>query len=327
MVSYIVRRILLTIPLLIAMSFVTFVFIRLAPGDVLAPYRANPQISEETIVALEERFHFDKPLVVQYGYWVKNMLHFDLGYSFSKKDTVASVIGSRLFNTMLLAIFSLLITWLVAIPLGIYAAVHQYKPLDRLFSFISYVGISFPNFFLALLLLALISSLGELPIIGSLPLSGMKSPEFDTFTPIEKIVDVLKHLLVPSLVLGTSAMAGLQRIMRGNMLEELRQRYITTARAKGLPENKVIYKHALRNAINPLITIFGYEFSALLSGAALTEIITGWPGLGSVMLDAVRAQDQFLVMGNMLMSGVMLIMGNLLADILLAAVDPRIKLS
>ncbi len=129
------------------------------------------------------------------------------------------------------------------------------------------------------------------------------------------------------IVLATSALAGLQRIMRGNMLETLQQQYITTARAKGLSENKVVYKHALRNAVNPLITIFGYQFSALLSGAALTEIITQWPGLGSLMLEAIRAQDVFLVMANMLMGGVMLIFGNILADILLAATDPRIKLS
>jgi peptide/nickel transport system permease protein len=167
----------------------------------------------------------------------------------------------------------------------------------------------------------------ELPVIGKLPLGGMKSVDYDTLCATEKFFDVLKHLLVPGIVLATASMAGLQRIMRGNMLEELRQRYITTARAKGLGENKVIYKHALRNAINPLITIFGYEFSALLSGAALTEIITGYPGLGAVMLEAVRAQDQFLVMGDMLMSGALLITGNLIADILLSICDPRVKLS
>ncbi|MCL2845333.1 MAG: ABC transporter permease [Chitinivibrionia bacterium] len=327
MTKYIIKRILTTIPLLFAVSFISFFFIRLAPGDMLAPYRANPQISQETIIALEQRFHLDKPLVVQYGYWLKNVLRGDLGFSFLKREQVSTVIGSRMVNTLILALFSIFITWTVAIPLGIYAAVHQYKPIDGFLSFISYIGISFPNFFLALLLLAAISVMPELPIIGKLPLGGMKSPNHDELTLIGQFFDVLKHLLVPGIVLATASMAGLQRIMRGNMLEELRQRYITTARAKGLPENKVVYKHALRNAINPLITIFGYEFSAILSGAALTEIITGYPGLGSVMLDAVRAQDQFLIMGNMLMSGVLLICGNLLSDILLAVCDPRVKLS
>lgn len=325
--KYILKRLLMTIPLLLAMSFITFFLIRLAPGDMLASYRANPQISQETIHALEQKFHLDKPLVVQYGYWLKNIVRGDMGYSFLKKDSVSSVIGSRLVNTLILALFSIFITWTVAIPLGIYAAMNQYKPIDGILSFISYIGISFPNFFLALLLLALISVMPELPIIGKLPLGGMKSADFESLSFFGQIGDILKHLLVPGIVLATASMAGLQRIMRGNMLEELRQRYITTARAKGLPENKVIYKHALRNAINPLITIFGYEFSALLSGAALTEIITGYPGLGSVMLEAIRAQDQFLIMGDMLISGVLLISGNLLADILLAAADPRVKLS
>lgn len=327
MKKYVFKRIAMTFPLLLAMSFVSFFLIRLAPGDMLAPYRANPQISYETIAAIEKKFHLDKPLLVQYGYWLKNILHGDMGYSFLKKDSVSSVISSRLVNTLILALFTIFITWTVAIPLGIYSAVNQYKPVDGFFSFVSYIGISFPNFFLALLLLALISVLPELPLIGKLPLGGMKSPGYETLSSVEKFFDVLKHLFVPGIVLSTASMAGLQRIMRSNMLEELRQRYVTTARAKGLVENKVIYKHALRNAINPLITIFGYEFSALLSGAALTEIITGYPGLGAVMLEAVRAQDQFLIMGDMLMSGILLIAGNLLADILLSVCDPRVRLS
>jgi peptide/nickel transport system permease protein len=327
MFTYTIRRVLIMIPLLLVMSFVTFMFIRMAPGDVLAQYRMNPQISEETIREMEEKFHFDKPAPVQYFHWIKNLVKLDFGYSFSKRAPVTDVIGSHLVNTLILAAFSILITWTVAIPIGIYCAVNQYKWADRAFSFLAYIGMSIPNFFLALLLLYVVSVMGEIPGIGRLPIGGMKSMNHDYLSAWGKFVDILKHLLVPGIVLGTAAMASLQRIMRGNMLEELRAKYVVTARAKGLPENRVVYVHALRNAINPLITIFGYEFSALLSGAALTEIITSWPGLGSVMLDAVRAQDLFLVMGNMLMGGVMLIVGNLLADILLAWSDPRIKLS
>ncbi len=322
MFAFIVRRVLVTIPLLIAMSFFTFMLMQLAPGDVLAKYRANPQIDEKTIVEMEQKFHFDKPAIVQYGYWVGSLVRGDMGYSFTMKESVSSVISSRLVNTLILSLFAIFITWTLAIPLGIYAAVHQYKFLDKLFSFIAYIGISFPNFFLALLLLYGASIWFE----GIIPIGGMKSMNYDSLSLFGKVLDVGKHLIIPGIVLGTSAIAGLQRIMRGNMLEELRQKYIVTARAKGLPENRVIYKHALRNAINPLITIFGYEFSALLSGAALIEIITGWPGLGNIMLDAVRSQDIFLVMGNMLIAGVMLVLGNIIADILLAAADPRIKL-
>jgi len=320
--TFIVRRILVTIPLLIAMSFFTFMLMQLAPGDVLAKYRANPQISEQTIKEMEEKFHFDKPAIVQYGYWVGNLVRGDMGYSFTMKEQVRTVISGRLVNTLILSLFSIFITWTVAIPLGIYAAVHQYKFLDRFFSFIAYIGISFPNFFLALLLLYVSDALFP----GIIPIGGMKSMDYDSLSTVGKILDVGKHLIIPGTVLGISAIASLQRIMRGNMLEELRQKYVVTARAKGLPEHRVVYKHALRNAINPLITIFGYEFSALLSGAALIEIITSWPGLGTIMLDAVRSQDIFLVMGNMMIAGVMLVIGNMIADTLLAASDPRIKL-
>ncbi len=331
MFNFIIRRVLVTIPLLIAMSFFTFMLMQLAPGDILAKYRANPQYSEKTIAEMEAKFHFDEPPLIQYGYWLGNVVRGDMGWSFTRKDPVTTVIKGHLVNTLILSLFSIFITWFLAIPLGIYSAVHQYKWGDKLFSFIAYIGISVPNFFLALLLLYLVSTFQNNPSIAWLfkwiPLGGMKSPDYDTLSAIGKFFDVGKHLIIPGIVLGTSAIAGLQRIMRGNMLEELRQRYVTTARAKGLPENKVIYKHALRNAINPLITIFGYQFSALLSGAALIEIFTDWPGLGMIMLEAVRTEDIFLVMGNMLMAGTMLIAGNLLADILLAATEPRIKLS
>jgi peptide/nickel transport system permease protein len=155
----------------------------------------------------------------------------------------------------------------------------------------------------------------------------MTSAGYEQLAPLAKLLDVARHLLIPTVVLGASAVGGLQRLTRGNMLEVLRQQYITTARAKGLPENRVIYHHALRNAINPLITIFGYQFSGLLSGAAITEMIISWPGLGLLMLEAVRAKDYYLVMGDLLVAGLLLIVGNLLADILLAVADPRISVS
>jgi peptide/nickel transport system permease protein len=214
---------------------------------------------------------------------------------------------------------SLLLTWLIAIPLGIIAAVKRNRFADRFISFLSFIGLSIPSFFFALLLLYLASA------FGVLPLGGMRSANFDSLNLLQRIFDIAKHLIIPTVVIATSAFAGLQRLMRGNLLEVLRQQYILTARAKGLPENRVIYHHALRNAINPLVTIFGYQLSGLLSGAALTEIICNWPGLGSLLLSAVRAQDVYLVMGSMLMGGILLLAGNLIADILLAYIDPRIR--
>jgi peptide/nickel transport system permease protein len=327
MLTYILRRLIVMVPLLLVMSFITFMFIRMAPGDVLAEYRMNPQMSQVMVHQMEVKFHFDKPAAVQYFYWLRNLLRLDFGYSFSKKMDVAVVVRSRLFNTLILAVFSVLITWTVAIPVGIFCAVKQYSVADRIFSFIAFLGMSLPTFFLALLLLYVFSLLEALPLIGRLPIGGMTSAGFDRMGLMEKALDIGKHLIIPATVLGVTAIASMQRIMRGNLLEELKAQYVVTARAKGLPENRVIYRHALRNAINPLITIFGYEFSALLSGAALTEIITNWPGLGMVMLEAVRSQDLFLVMGNMLISGTLLIVGNLISDVLLALSDPRIKLS
>jgi ABC-type dipeptide/oligopeptide/nickel transport system permease component len=194
-------------------------------------------------------------------------------------------------------------------------------------SFISYFGMSLPTFFLALVLMFIIFQLRDIPVFGAIPIWGMLSSGYENMSFLQKMSDRAAHLVLPVFVLTINALAGLQRISRGNMLEELRKQYITTARAKGLPENKVVYKHALRNAINPLITLFGLEFSALLSGAALLENVINWPGLGKLMLEAVRSQDTFLVMGSMLMGGIMLIVGNIIADILLAIADPRVRKS
>ena len=320
MTSYIIRRLLILIPLLLVMSFITFMFIQLAPGDYFAAMRMNPQISEETVARLEAQYHFDKPAVVQYGYWLINLMHLDLGYSISHKRPVLGVISSRLLNTLLLSISSILIAWLVAIPIGIYSAVHQYSIGDKIFSALAFVGMSLPGFFLALLMLYFLGS-----EMGIVPTGGMKSSGYDDLSALGKFGDIAHHLIVPATVLAIGGLAGLQRLMRGNMLEVLRMQYITTARAKGLPENRVIYRHALRNAINPMITLFGFELSGLLSGAALLEIVCNYPGLGQVMLQAVRSQDLFLVMGSMLIGGVLLIGGNLVADVLLAVVDPQVS--
>jgi len=319
MKTYIIRRILISIPLLLAISFITFLFIQLAPGDFFDIMKMNPQISPETINMYKGKYHLDKPLIIQYFYWISRLLKLDLGYSFFYNSPVSKVLLSRIFNTLLLSICSIILTWVFAIPFGIWAALHRNKIIDRLLSILSYFGLSVPNFFFALLLLFLAS------VTGILPLGGMRSVNFGDFTLIGKIIDIAKHIIIPAIVISTASLAGLQRIMRGNMLEVLGKQYILTARAKGLPEHRVVYIHALRNALNPMVTIFGYQFSALLSGAALTEIVTGWPGLGSTLLVAVRAQDIYLVMGSMLIGGVMLLLGNLLADVVLAWLDPRIR--
>lgn len=319
MSSYIIRRLFFLIPLLLIMTFIGFVCINLAPGNYFDTLRQNPQVSPETIKLYEQKYHLDKGIFTQYYYWFIGVVRFDFGYSFAYKVPVIKVIKSRLFNTFILSVSVFLFSWLVAIPLGIYCAVHQYKAGDKFFSFLSFIGLSIPNFFFALILLYLAS------LSGILPTGGMHSLNYQELMPLARFYDLIKHLIIPTLVLATSSIAGLARLMRGNMLEVLRSQYIMAARAKGISENRVIYIHALRNAINPMVTIFGGSLSGLLSGAALTEIICNWPGLGRLMLEAVMQQDLYLFAGNLLMTGFLLIMGYLLSDILLAWVDPRIQ--
>jgi peptide/nickel transport system permease protein len=319
MLTYITRRILICIPLLFLMATVSFFVMQLPPGCPLDPIRLDPRISEELIQTIERQFGLDKPLYLQYLHWMRNALRLDFGWSMRFHQPVWDIIKERVLATLLLSLSATLCTWLIAIPLGTYAAVNEYKWKDRVISILSAVGLAVPNFFLAILLIYIAH------ITGVLPLGGMRSLNHFELSLGGRILDIARHLVIPTVVLGTAGLAGMQRIMRGNLLEVLRTQYIATARAKGLSENRVLYFHALRNAINPLVTMLGFSFSALLSGAALTEMITAWPGLGLVMLQAVRMMDQFLLMAAFLMSGVMLILGNLLADILLVTVDPRIR--
>ncbi|PIQ88416.1 MAG: ABC transporter substrate-binding protein [Candidatus Omnitrophica bacterium CG11_big_fil_rev_8_21_14_0_20_42_13] len=319
MFTYIIRRILIAVPLIIGMSLVTFFIINMASGNYFDTMKMDPQVSAATIAKYEALYGLDKPVFMQYLYWLKNLLRFDFGYSFFYNAPVRTIIMRRLFNTFILSLSSLIFSWLIAIPLGIYSAVHYGSLKDRAVSFVSFIGISIPSFFLALLLLNL-ASLGNF-----LPLGGMRSANFDSLNFMRKTWDIARHLIIPTVVISVGGIAGLQRITRANLLDVLRQQYITFARAKGLPEGRVVYHHALRNAVNPLVTIFGYNFSGLLSGAALIEIICAWPGLGSVMFTAVRSGDNYLVMGSFLMSSALLLFGNLLADIILAKVDPRIR--
>src|SRR6056297_1517152 len=318
--NYILRRVIITIPLLFVISIMSFFIMQLSPGSYLDQIKMNPDISPELIETMEKDFGLDKSVPVQYLYWLKELLQGNMGESFTYRIPVAEIIGSRLLNTFILSAAAMIIAWGISIPVGIYSATHRYSLLDNIFSIFAFIGLSIPNFFFALLLLFSIVQF-NLP----LPINGMTSIMYDYLTPIEKIIDILKHLLVPAVVLGTAGTASLMRQMRGQMLDVINKDYIRTARAKGLKERVVINKHAFRNAINPMITIFGFQPSSLFSGAALTEIVTGWPGLGKMMLTAVRSKDLYLAMAGMMMGSLMLIIGNLAADILLALNDPRIK--
>jgi peptide/nickel transport system permease protein len=319
MFKFVIKRLIISVFLLLAMSFLTFMLMRLTPGNYLDTLRLDPQISPDTLAHYQRLYQLDKPPAVQYLYWLKGLLHGEMGFSYYYNIPVVRIIGARLGNTFILSLAAFLLTWLVAIPLGVWAAVRRNRMADRVIQFLSYVFLSLPGFFLAMVMLFAASRW------GGLPLGGMQSPDFDGMSPPAQFLDILRHLVIPATALSLGSVAALQKIMRGNMLEVLGRQYIFAARARGLPEDRVIYRHALRNAINPLITLLGYEFAALLSGAALMEIVVSWPGLGSLMLTAVRAKDIYLVMASMMMGGILFVTGNLLADIALAKADPRIR--
>lgn len=316
---FIVRRFLNLIPLLLGISLLSFIAIQLSPGDFLAEVRENPVISQQTVDEMRHNFGLDQPLYVQYGKWLWRIAHLDFGYSFAFQVPVMWLIGSRLANTLILNVAALTIAWLVAIPIGIRAATRQYSTTDNALSLISYLGISTPTFFSGLVLLFLAFKTRWLPI------GGMTSLDFELMPWYEQALDVARHLVIPAGVLGFLAAAGLMRQMRGNLLEVLRHDYVRTARAKGVPERPVIYRHAVRNAINPLITIFGFEIGNLLSGAAILETVVNWPGLGRLILESLTRKDLYVVMGSLVIGGATLVVGNLVADVLLALADPRIR--
>ena len=316
--KYALKRILQTIPLLIIVSLISFFIIRLSPVDPLAELRLNPSISQETLDKEIKRLNLDKPVAVQYLSWAKSFIKGDLGYT-SAGEKVSVKLKERIPNTLLLTFVVIFMTWSVGVPLGILSAIHKGSVFDRFLTFIASIGMAIPSFFFAILMLIFAVKTGWFPV------GGLTSYNFDDMSFWGKFVDISKHLILPSLVLFTISLSGLQRQMRANMLEVLDSDYVKFARAKGVSEFKVIFKHALRNAVNPLITLLGFEFAGLLSGAALTEYVFQYPGLGRLILEAVMKSDINLVMASLMMGTIMLIAGNLLADLLLMVTDPRLR--
>lgn len=318
--TFTLKRLLHLIPILLGVSMLTFLLMSLTPGGYLESLTQNPQISPETIARIKATYHADKPWYVQYFYWLGGILKGNFGYSVVYKIPAAGLIASRLWNTFLLSFFATLVAWLVAVPLGVWAAVKKDGFADRLCAFIAFVGLSIPQLLLALLALMFAYATGWFPV------GGATDPAYDTFTFWEKFVDKAHHLVLPTLVLAAVEIAGIMRQMRSNLLDSLRAEYVTTARAKGLGEGWVIYKHALRNAINPLLTIFGYSLAGLLSGAFVVENVMAWPGLGRLTMEALSARDYYLVVDGVVMAAALLVVGNFVADLLLAWSDPRIRL-
>lgn len=334
MTGFIIRRLLQAVPLLLGASFLTFFLINQSPGNYLSQMKLNPQISKEYIEREEKRLGLDRPWIVSYGLWLRGIAWGDnrgwtpwwkeggclnFGYSFAMRRPVFDIIQERAANTILISFCALAFGWLLAIPLGIVAGARQYSWLDKIASGSAFVGLSIPSVFLALLAVYFAK------VTGWFPTGGLQDVRnWETFTLGEKILNKAHHLVLPTIVLGSSMTAAYMRQMRGNLLDVLRADYVRTARAKGLAERTVLMKHAVRNAINPLITLFGYSLSDLLSGAFLIEVVMSLPGLGRTTVQAFFDKDLFLVTASVLVATFMLVMGNAIADILLAITDPRI---
>ena len=325
MLLYIGKRLLYMVPILLAVVALGFFLIELAPGDMFTQLEMNPAIAPGDIENMRRQFNLDKSWIVQFISYIGNILTGNFGTAFSLRAPVFTIVRQRAANTVLLSVTSLFFAWGLSIPMGIWAAVKQYKWQDQLISVFAFVGLAIPNFFLAFLLLFVVTATSG---VGGtwLPIGGMTSIDHGDMTAVGRFLDIAKHMVIPVIVLGTSGMAQLTRIMRSTMLETMERQYIVTARAKGQIEPRVIWHHGLRNAINPMITILGFQISSIMSGAALTEIVLSWPGLGSTILTAILQQDLYLVVGSLIYSTILLVIGNLIADILLALTDPRIRM-
>lgn len=320
MITLIIRRLLTLIPLLLGITMLVFVLMSLAPGDFLTPVKAQRDVPAELIESIEEEFGLNHPWYVQYFKWLGNVLRGNLGYSWVYKLPVTDLIGQRLLATFLLSLSALLFSWSVAIPLGVLSAIYKDSVFDKATATMAYAALSVPEFFLALSLIFIAAQ------TGWFPLGGATSIDYDYLSTTGKILDRAHHLILPTLALGIGSIASILRIMRASFLDAIQSGYVTTGRAKGLSEFVVMFKHALRNAINPLISSFGFAFAGLLSGALMVEIVLQYPGLGQLIFQSILREDQFVVLASVMMGCSMLVTGNLLADILLAWSDPRIRL-
>jgi len=315
------------IPTLIAISIVSFIIIQLPPGDFLTSFVANLEaqgegVDEQTIAALQKRYGLGQPIYVQYGKWVWGMLHGDFGQSFRWGAPVSELIWGRLGLTVLVSSTTLVLTWLISFPVGVYSAVKQYSVGDYFFTTVGFLGVAIPNFLMALVLMVL-----TYVYLGQ-SVGGLFSPEYiEAPWTWARVVDLLNHMWIPLIVLGTSGTASLIRIMRANLLDELEKPYVVTARAKGQSEFKLLMRYPVRAALNPFVSTVGWSLAQLVSGSTITAVVLNLPMTGPLMLQALVAQDMYLAGSFILMLSVLTVIGTLFSDILLAWLDPRIRLS
>ena len=325
MLNLIVKRLLWMLPTIVLISFISFSIIQLPPGDYLTSYIAALGETGETVddaqaAALRARYNLDQPFMVQYWRWLTGMLQGDMGMSFEWNRPVTELIGERLFLTTVISIATLLMTWALAIPIGIYSAVKQYSLPDYCFTFLGFIGLATPNFLLALVFMYIGYS------VFGVSAGGLFSPEYQSAAwSFGKFVDLLGHLWIPVVVIGTSGTAGLIRVMRANLLDELRKQYVMTARAKGVRYWKLLMRYPVRVALNPLVSTVGWVLPGIVSGATITSVVLGLPTTGPLLLRALMNQDMYLAGSMVMMLSVLTLIGTLISDILLLWLDPRIR--
>jgi len=318
-IRLLVRRIIEAIPTLILISALSFALIGAAPGDALSALEQDPRVRSETIAKLRQEYGLDRPLIVRYGSWLRGALGGNLGASLTERIPVTTLIGSRLANTLKLSLTATLLAWLFALPLGALAAVRRGSWIDRASSALALASVSTPRIVLSILALLVAARTGLFPV------GNIRSVNLPDDFSFASLADSLHHLALPALVMSLPLAAVYLRQMRAGMIQALTADFVRTARAKGLSERVVVMRHAARAAVNPLITLFGYAVAALLSGSIIVETVMAWPGIGQLAVNAVRGRDVPVLMGIVLLTSLMMVIGNLIADILQIAADPRLR--
>ena len=326
MTQYLIRRILYMILLLWVLTVVSFIIIQLPPGDLVSSIarrltETGEAADQAMLDGMRKNYGLDQPIYVQYWRWFSNVLQGNFGFSFLLNRRVSEVIGERLALTALVSGSTLIFTFVMAIPIGIYSATHQYKIGDYFFSFMGFIGLATPNFLLALILMMGLLALGMSP-------GGLFSPEYMKAPwSLAKVWDLLKHLPLPIVIVGTAGTAGIIRVMRATLLDELEKQYVITARAKGVREGSLLFKYPVRVAINPIISTIGWLLPVIVSGEIITSLVIGLPTVGPMLFTALQFQDMFLASSLLLFLNFLTVIGTLLSDIVLVMVDPRIRLS
>ncbi|MGH2535348.1 MAG: ABC transporter permease [Thermomicrobiales bacterium] len=325
MLSYIARRIVMMVPTLFVASILIFGIIQLPPTDFASSMAAQAaqsgsSVDEQTLAAIRHRYGLDQPIHMQYLHWLGGLVQGDLGYSFEWGRPVSDLILGRIVYTMILAVAAIVFMWVVAIPIGVYSATHQYSPLDHILTFVGFIGLAVPEFLLGLIYLFVAA------LVFNMSVGGFFSPEMeDAAWSLAKVWDLIKHMFFPTVILALGGTAQLIRIMRSSLLDTLRQPFVTTARAKGLSERVAVWKYAVRVAINPLLSVMGMQIPTLISGATILGAVLSIPTIGPMFLRSLINVDMYLAGAFLLFAVVLLMIGNLLADIALAWVDPRIR--